>query len=158
MFSSVPISATKLKITNPTDNREQQKRTVQQHSQRRPGELRHVVATFTHTPKSGGQQSIPSAPEPGFTISSDLSFCLSKCPDSKQSRALEACWLPVLTFSLQIWGHCSLGSPGSIKITLNQLPQGPIPALSLPGILLGPPNVMEFVISWKRSQTQFNYN
>lgn len=61
VFSSIPISATKLENTNPINNREQQEKTVQHdpknknqnQANKKPDKLRFNVATFTHTLKQG---------------------------------------------------------------------------------------------------------
>lgn len=48
---SLTPSATKRGSINITDNKEQQKETIQEHNQGRPDALRCVVATFIYTPK-----------------------------------------------------------------------------------------------------------
>lgn len=50
-LSLTPTSETKLENINTTDNREQEKETIQEQNQGRPDGHKHVVAIFIHTLK-----------------------------------------------------------------------------------------------------------
>lgn len=72
-----------------TDNREQQKNTVQQHNWKQTNKQMNsdMVTSFTHTPKPEGQ----SAPETGSTMLSELAFCLFKCQTPNKIEQLTNC-------------------------------------------------------------------